>query len=227
MAYSFDATMVYLRDHDIISSQADLSRLLGVKTATVTGMKQRGAISEGNIEKIARKLAELRNEPLGEILEELRQEIPKVEGPIRKGGAQTEKCDYCRPSKKKYVEFLRDIPTSKVKFSNIVSISKEIAGKHGGCDNIIYMSYLKTSLEPDIKVNDTLVVKSTKAIEGEGYYLFDCEYDIDIKYLRFSGIERELISISDNRIEKNNESISLKEVTINIIGKILCVYREL
>jgi hypothetical protein len=125
------------------------------------------------------------------------------------------------------VEFLRDIPTGKVKFSDIVSISRDVTDRHGGCDNIVYMSYLKTNLEPDIKVNDTLVVKSTEAIEGEGYYLFDCEYDVDIKYLRFSGIERELISISENRNEKNNEYISAKEVTKNIIGKILCVHREL
>ena len=227
MKRSFDATMKYLQDHGIISSQADLARLLGIKTATVTGMKQRGSISENNIEKIAKMLAESRGERPEVIMERLCREIPEVAGQAQKGALQTAKHDYCQPSKAGYDKFIGDIPTYKVRFSDLIAANKEIIKKHGGCEKIVYMSYMKTNLEPDIQVNDTLIVKITSSIEGEGYYLFDCEYDLDIKYLRFSSTEKELVSISTSRNGSNTENKPVIDVANSIIGKILYLHREI
>lgn len=227
MGRAFDATMEYLRHQGIISSQSDLARLLDVATASVTGMKQRGAISEKNIEKIAKVLADSNGENLKDTLERLRQELPEVSGQSNSEEEQRGRYNCCQPSSGVYDRFIGEIPTSRVAYSDRVAINKDVIKKHGGCDKIVYMSYLKSNLEPEIRVNDTLVVKITDKIQGEGYYLFDCEYDLDIKYLDFSSTKKDHVQISAHLNATDKEVKSVDVVSDNIMGKIIYLHREI
>lgn len=202
-----------------IQTQQELASLLGVNRSAITQAKQRNAVPERWILKIARDYglqsqwlstgqdpatSDRQQQPLNHTFEGAFIEVPKVKARLCAGGGSFE----VEANIEDYYAFKRDWLLRK-----------------GSAENMVLMDVFGNSMEPEIKEGDTVLVdQHQQAIIAGGIFAVGVEDTVMVK--RIEKRPNALVLLSDNTDYSPVVLQGDELETVRIIGKVVWCCRE-
>jgi len=211
---TFNLFFQRLCDVTPISSQANLSKSLGISRAAITQAKANDNIPSKWIAKLSQiynlnpDWLEKGTEP--KILnqnnfQEIYLQIPKIRARLSAGGGSFE---------------------TDPEIEEFYSFRKDWLNKKGKVKDMVLMDITGNSMEPELKEKDTVLIdQSQKAVLADAIYAVGLDDTIVVK--RVEKRPKELVLLSENRSYSMMSFRGEEMNSVRIIGKVIWVCREM